>query len=279
MKIMDCPKEIFSIILMAGLFFFARPVSAGAVVIPVLTEPCEPGSGWVCIVQRLQSWYEEPSAANPCYGWSSCYVGLDVSYLAGTGGELGNSCSVGSCIEISKYRTAREVAEAWQSQKGIPFTTNRFGLGGNGDCVGLMYIQTPGSGMTRGTLWPNSVCGKIPPVNTQCNISVPSQINYGTLSSSEVDGQSKSINGNVSCNKNVTVKIIALSSTGEEDVYLSSDKSLYSGLNINGANAASGVNVSASPNASFTLGSVLHKTGELKGGVYSGNAVVILTFS
>lgn len=264
-----------SFLFFVAFFFCSAKAFAGAVVIPVSTEKC--GSA-VCIVQKIQSWDETPSAMNPCYGWSSCYIGPDVSYSPGTGGELGNSCGAGNCIEISKMRTAREVMLAFKDKLGIPFTSQRFNLAGPGQCVGLMYIIHPNRGTTRGTLWPHSLCGKIPPVGTSCKLSLPPEIDYGTLNVDELNGQSRKIQGTVTCTRPVSVSVMAVSTAGERNVYFNDQRNFYSELSIDGQNAYDGVKLDVSGQTSFQLGSSLFATGDVAAGAYSGNAVVILSF-
>lgn len=268
-----------SFLFFIAFFFCPAKVFAGAMVVPILTESC-PGHIWdTCVVQRIQSWDESPSAINPCYGWSSCYIGPDVSYSQGTGGELGNSCKAGNCIEISKLRTAKEVMLAYKEKLGIPFTTQEFSLAGPGVCVGLMYINRPSDGTTQGTLWPNSFCGKLPPPNTQCRFSLPTEIDYGTLNAYELNGQSRQIQGTVGCTRYISVTMIATSTTGERNVYLNSQRNFYSELSINGKDAYNGVKIDVNGRTNFQFGSSLFANGDVAAGAYSGTAVVLLTYN
>lgn len=280
-------KKFLMLILGISLFSIYRLANAGAFVMPVSMTEMPDGSGRV--VQRIISWTENSNALNPCYGSQFCWVGPDVQYdghqpgLYGSCGRGGYANVSGNCIQISKMRTMKEVAEAYNKYFPLPHNFS-FGITNtDARCVGLFYINHPPAlgPYGDGKLWPGSSCGKLPPVNQHCSINLPSEINHGSLSNSNLNGNKKLIYGTINCTKSGDLKLYSHSSTGEEKVYLNSSKTLYSKTLINNKAGWDGVNISVEGKnipTSFTFTSELNSLGNIPPGNYSGVSVVLLSF-
>lgn len=254
---------------------FISEVHAGAYVLPVSYVGTR-------VVQKVVAWDEPDNIQNPCYGWSSCYLGPDVQYPTIGPGLYGTCVESGNCIRIEGYKTTKQVAEAWRNAKGVPWTSNEYGVTNTqGTCVGMFYINTPvPNDSNASALFPNSVCGKLPPVNISCNIIMPSIIDFGIITNENNQRITKSISGNLSCTGGSTaLKVYAQSTTGEKDLYLNSDKTLVTTMLLNNSDAFSGINMTGSASAtSLTLQTTLSVNGRVEAGDYSGNILVYLVY-
>ncbi|MDC9596064.1 MrpH family fimbial adhesin [Xenorhabdus anantnagensis] len=272
-----------SLLKLAALFFLvsATYVYAGAYVMPV---DMAIEAGRTTTTMEIIAWTEEEGIPNPCYGRSKCYVGPDVQYRNGQKPGMYGSCKeAGACLQdAQKYRTTAEVMNAYKKRIGIPIRVKFTIISADADCVGLFYSPRLDPGYGYGEKFPNSTCNKVPPPNQSCQITLPSEITYGELTAPEVNNATRSINGHFNCaiysNK---IMLHARSINDEPRVYLDSNKQMYSTLQINGRNAADGVNVTAQGKnipTNFTLTSILHTITPPKAGKYEGTAIVFLTY-
>ncbi|MEX5716373.1 hypothetical protein IC615_23825 [Serratia ureilytica] len=119
---------------------------------------------------------------------------------------------------------------AWKNTFGIPWTSQPYLVNGrDASCVGMFYIRTPAiSG--GASLWPNSVCGILPPQNQSCDVNLPTVIDFDTLSQDEISGMERTIYGTIGCTQSGTIKIYSQSTLGEGNIYLRSNKKFYSTL-------------------------------------------------
>lgn len=260
------------------LVFFAAFIShvhAGAYVLPVSYVG-------TTVVQRVVAWDETDNIRNPCYGWSSCYLGPDVQYPNIGPGLYGTCIESNNCIRIENYATTRQVADAWKKAKGVPWTSNEYHVSNTqGTCVGMFYIRTPTvQDSNLSALFPNSVCGKLPPVNVSCNITLPATIDFGTITNENNQRLTKSITGNLVCSGGSTpVRVYAQSTTGEKDLYLNSDNTLVTTMLLNNSDAFSGIKMNGSTTPiDLTLQTTLLVRGRVEAGNYSGNILVYLAY-
>ncbi|MGQ8708711.1 MrpH family fimbial adhesin [Serratia sp. TSA_198.1] len=236
------------------------------------------------VVLEITAWDEPEGIPNPCYGYQQCYVGPDVMYKSWNPG-LDGSCRVAkACLEgAQKYRTTADVRRAYLAIKKLPYRAE-FPIDYEATCVGLMYAGWLTSGRNGdGKPFPNSFCGKLPPPNQVCSVTMNSAIiEHGTLLNSELNGSRKDISGSVSCAIPEKVKITAFSAdSGSNDVRLGS-QGLYAKLFVNGKPAAGGDEVSINESngtSSFMFSSVLNDSGSnIRAGKYVGNAIVVVNF-
>ncbi|MCC8368286.1 MULTISPECIES: MrpH family fimbial adhesin [Xenorhabdus] len=266
----------------ASLFFLTASYSyGGAYVMPVNTTTS--GKQTITTMELIE-WTEEEGIENPCYNKPQCYVGPDVQYNNGKQPGMYGSCiDAKVCLtDAHKYRTTADVMRAYKSQLGIPKRVTFPIITANAQCVGLFYTNQISSGYGTAQKFPNSTCNKLPPANQSCELIVPVEIAYGELKASEVNNATRSINGQFSCalysNK---IMLQVKSINNEPKVYLDANKQIYSALQIDGKNAADGVNVTAEGKyipSTFTLTSTLHTLIQPKAGKYEGTAVVLLTY-
>ncbi|AOM41262.1 pilus assembly protein [Xenorhabdus hominickii] len=273
-----------SLLKLTALLFLlsATHVYGGAYVMPVNT--INQSNGNILTTMEIIAWTEEEGIPNDCYGWSKCYVGPDVQYR--TGGQPG---MYGSChdakvclTDAHKYRTTAEVMRAYKRQFGIPKRVTFSILNVNADCVGLFYADSLFERYGNAQQFRGSVCNKMPPLNQSCELSLPSEIAYGELTAPEVNNATRSINGQFKCAVySNQIMLQTKSINNEPKVYLDTNKQMYSTLQINGRNAADGVNVTAQGRnvpTNFTLTSMLHTITPPKAGKYEGTAIVYLIY-
>ncbi|PIJ48168.1 hypothetical protein BL250_15120 [Erwinia sp. OLTSP20] len=252
---------------------------AGAYVMPVTTYV---RAGTNFVIQEIIAWDEEPDTPNPCYGISACTIGPDVLYATHPPGLRG-SCNSRNCLVIGGMKTRQQVAEAYKRRFGIPYRVTAFSINAEeATCVGLFYTtHTPVGGVEDAIQWPGSTCGKLPPVNQSCSVSLPASVDFASLPASKIDGKTRTITGHVSCRRAGEVLLYGRSRTGERNVMLSDDRQLYASLNINNQDAWRGVNIHAtgqniSEPFSFTV--MLHTNGEVSAGQYQGIAIALLAY-
>lgn len=261
-----------------------RSAHAGAFVMPIRTYI--DGQSRTHAVQEIISWTEDSGLINPCYGQSVCYIGPDVLYSNHPPGMYGSCIDARSCLEISNYRTRVEVANAYKMRFGIPYQSDFPLQSSDATCVGLFYIThepvLPPAG-TDATQWPGSTCGKLPPANQFCSISLPSYVDHGSINNANLNGQVKSVSGTINCTQSASLNIYARSTTGERYVYLNSNSAFYSRPLINNQDGWNGVNIPVSGsnmNNPFTFTSELHTTSNtITPGYYTGNSIVIISFN
>ncbi|MGP0819364.1 hypothetical protein ACJ8PU_00740 [Serratia sp. CY81489] len=259
------------------IFCFASLLSqqalAGAYMLPVSFVN-------LTVVQSLVAWDESPSDLNPCYGWTSCFIGPDVKYSTRYPGLHGSCVDSKNCLRIENYRTAKEVEIAWKNTFGIPWTSQPYLVNGrDASCVGMFYIRTPAiSG--GASLWPNSVCGILPPQNQSCDVNLPTVIDFDTLSQDEISGMERTIYGTIGCTQSGTIKIYSQSTLGEGNIYLRSNKKFYSTLFLDGNSAWTGVDyyLVGGQQRNISLKAKLTAHDTVDPGSFSGNAIVYIAF-
>lgn len=242
------------------------------------------------VTQEIIAWTEEDSAPNPCYGASKCYVGPDVKYARHAPGLYGTCLMSDNCIEAQTYATAKEVAEAYNRKHPIPFTA-QFGIEAEeASCVGLYYItEKPTTQEHDGQLWPNSICGIIPPEDQSCDLSIPTSIEFGSLNSWQVAGQTKTINGTIKCSLSTTLLVTASSKNSQKPGVVSFSRdggktfvdSLTGTAKINGTDAFTGAHIPITGNNvsdSFEFSVSLEKNGRIDAGDYSATEIVVASY-
>ncbi|MDE9517793.1 pilus assembly protein [Xenorhabdus bovienii] len=265
----------------ALLFFLSASYAyGGAYVMAVNTQP---SGNQAVTTMEIIAWTEEEGIPNPCYGSSRCYVGPDVFYKNGNKPGMYGSCiGAGACLDdANRYSTTAEVMRAYKRKLGIPFRTTFTIISGDADCVGLYYSKQISSGYGSAQQFPNSTCGKLPPKNQNCSISVPSEIAYGALKASDVNNAMRSITGQVKCALKGDFRLEGFSTGREAKIYLDSNRQMYSTLQINGWEAMDGVSFKAKGRdqpENFTLTSILRTITPPKAGKYEGIAVVLLSY-
>lgn len=260
------------------LALFSPPLIAGAWVAPVSYIDHQ-------ITHRLMAWEENDSDSNPCYQWSSCYLGTDAMYRSHTP-TLYNSCQLNhNCIRIEHLRTRKQVMEAWRQQKGIPFTGIFAVESRLATCVGMFYIdrpRTPSSGNQSAMPFPGSVCSELPPENQSCHVMLPPEIDFGVLNASQVNDASAEVSGQVWCSLAGTVMLSGQSLLGERHIYFDGAARNFSGtLSINGQNAVDGVSIRLPGDnlrQHFRLTATLQAKSQPAAGRYSGNGIIYITW-
>lgn len=271
--------SILLLIIALTSLFPSRPANAIAYVMPVSMT----SGAWPRVVMDILSWSETSGVTNPCYGPNECWIGPDVLYATGAPSLSGSCIDYGNCIRINQYQTREQVAAAFRSAKGIPYRASFVIDSPNATCIGLFYVNNrPTAGLRNAIQWPGSVCGKIPPTNQTCSISLPAFIDHKEISNTSLNGKTSSVSGNITCTQATNINLFARSTTGESYIYLNSTSNFYSNPLINNQSGWSGANMNISGNNApnpFTFTSELHASGTVTPGYYTGNAVVIIAFN
>ncbi|CAE12708.1 unnamed protein product [Photorhabdus laumondii subsp. laumondii TTO1] len=263
---------------LAGVPFIEA--NAGAFVMPIGMS--EDNDRTPRTTQEIIAWDENDTDPNPCHGSGVCYVGPDVKYRYRLPGMHGSCIEGKHCIEISRLKTKKEVAEAYKKTFPLPYRSDFRLISTDATCIGLFFIRhQPTLGFSDAELWPGSTCGRLPPTNQSCNIFLPPVIDHGDLGVENLNGNKKTITGNVQCTLPANLTLYTKSSTGEKFIYLNPKKTLYSDVDINGSNAWNGVPITVSGNNlySFSFSSRLQSLGKVDAGAYSGDVIVIMTFN
>ena len=275
MKKLVSPGLLFIFVLLCS-FIGIKNAAAGA----IITNFDRQGTK---VTATVATWTEPKGIPNPCYGWSSCSVGPEVDYATYGIGTLVGSCEAGGCIRAEDLRTTADVARRYMETKHLPFTYT-FVIGHPNDsaaCAGIAYIREP---MYRpyvhGDLFPGSICRAIPPDNFRCTLDIPPYIDHGTLSAREVNGNSASVNGKVSCNYDGQLTLSTLSDSGDNVVHLK-DNAVISTVTVNNKNATNGLVLKIRENnpINFKVTSTLSSDGTVTSGSYKGNLLVYVNYS
>ncbi|WP_208951748.1 hypothetical protein [Rahnella sp. ChDrAdgB13] len=273
-KLMISPF-VYMIFLAFVIFFTGTThVIAGA----ALTDFSRNGSR---VSLSVVAWSEAAGVANPCYGYSSCYIGPEVSYTTFGIGGLSGSCDSGACIRAEDLPTLADVAERYKKKHPLPYTAvfNIDHLQDTSSCVGMTFIGTPSYG-GHAVLLPGSTCTVIPPDNSRCSIDIPPYIEHGTLPVSAINGNTASVTGSAVCNFDGEAVITTSADGGTNSIYLNG-VNLTSQIEVNGHNATEGIvfNVLANQPSTLTFTSTLRANGLISSGEYSGTAIVYVNYN
>lgn len=227
------------------------------------------------------AWSEAKGVANPCFGWSSCYVGPDVRYSRfGIGGLYGSCIESGACVRAEDLPTLADVAKRYKQKHPLPFNVsfNIDHLEDTASCIGMAYINYP-SLSAIGKLVPGSACVVIPPDHKYCEINIPAYIEHGTLSASVINGNTASVAGSFTCNYKGRAKIFTVADGGTNHVRLNVSN-LISEVKINEHDATQGVvlKVSANQLTPLNVTSTLKSSGSIPPGNYSGSVIVYINY-
>lgn len=275
MKTLPVLRVVNPIILFIIIIFFVRPayVIAGA----ALTDFSRNGS---TVSLSVVAWSELAGVPNPCYGYSSCYVGPDVRYSAyGIGGLYGSCMEANACVRAEDLPTLADIAERYKKKHPLPYsvTFTIDHLEDKSSCIGMVYIDKP-SFAGHAKLLPGSTCVVIPPNKTRCEVNIPPYIQHGTLSTKEINGNTVSVIGSVICNYSGTA-MISISADADNVIYLN-DSKMVSEVKINGENPASGITLDVSTNnsAPLSITSTLRSNGVIVAGKYTGSALFYVNY-
>ncbi|MDX7425447.1 adhesin [Providencia sp. CIM-Carb-044] len=272
--------------LLIGAVMFSSTASASVFSYITESKPGNnPNNGDANYKYVIARWDPElPTTRNPCFRWSKCYLTISHKHTAaGTPGA-----ATVELAEISKYEYMRDVqnipgvlakatapATQWAVHTGVRLQNNQ-------ECVGLFYQDRTGV-TSNGGLIPGSLCGIAPPPIGACKINntIP-DINFGSISEAELDGQSKQVNISVTCNLAMDVLVIATGvNVTNGRVNLRPDNSLYANLYLGGndtpGEAGYRIHVPAGGTNSVTMKAVLGTNGRVQAGQFEGAAALILT--
>lgn len=145
--------------------------------------------------------------------------------------------------------------------------------GGVGNGSGMRAIGSS----CDGTMNPPPTEPPLPPLS--CTINGDINLAHGVLNQDSLNGNTKSVYVQVSCNRDANVKITARANNGGDVVTLRSDGSLKSKLQVNSIAGATGatLRVPGGNGTSVMFSSTLMSTGNVVAGNFSGSAVAVVT--
>ncbi len=232
----------------------------------------------------VESWEDETSQANPCFGGSGCT--LWIAHRHDESGNPGTTYNAkldsNTAPEMTKVRTVGELGQIYKRYWSLPLsgTLEHTGSKVPNECVGIFYrVAVPPVGLAYAQLLPGSICGVAPPPAGVCGFTDLSDIvlDHGTINLDESSSSRVEKSIEVQCSVASNLKLVI--ATGEQGKLVLSGgegAGFYSSLTLDGMYANDGVVLSNVGPAGrrVTLVSNLHAgTGS---GVFTGSAVMIL---
>lgn len=170
-------------------------------------------------------------------------------------------------IWAGKYGTSG----SWQTGPWAAFTMN------SSSCF-AMILWPDGGGFSSqfGNIFPGgSSCGQIPPPNLACTTSGKVTIDYGTLSSGQLNGATASTTLSFTCNQAATATI----KLNDSVIDLGRKGDLTAAISIGGKDLASGSDVAVkSGTVTTTITSTLKAKGTPAAGAFEGSGVLIIGY-
>lgn len=283
---MFTPKRLSALFIFSVMMLFSA--SSMAAIFSYITESKEvghnnDGANYTFIIQRWDP--EPPGTLNPCYGWPKCYITINHRHSPdGSGGVRTESI----INDAHKYRTMAELRSAVLKKISLPYGPKvaihrNTPLDQIQECVGLFYQPNSGGYSPKGFLLPGSSCGIAPPPVGACQIINGSvDLDYGQINENEIENARRSQTIHVTCNKDMTVKVIA-TGMASDHIPLRPDNSLYADLYLRsdageylGEDGAI-IYVPKNRATAVTVTSELHTNGRVDAGFFSGSGAMILT--
>ena len=235
------------------------------------------------VTATVAAWTEPEGIPNPCYGWSSCYVGPDVDYAGHGIGGLYGSCNAGGCLAIENLKTTADVARGYKKQHLLPFTYtfHIIDFYNSTTCAGMVFIKEPSlDSHAHAEPFPGSACTTVPPDNYQCSLTIPPYIDHGVLGAESLNGNSMTVIGKIKCNYSGQMTISTISDSGDNIVHLKGD-SLISTITVNEKNAKDGLILKTMKNQTVDvrIKSTLTSDGTVTSGSYKGNVLMYVNYS
>ncbi|MFS7188711.1 hypothetical protein AB6848_24915 [Serratia proteamaculans] len=145
----------------------------------------------------------------------------------------------------------------------------------NTECIGLAVWNINTSFGVQGIIFPGSSCGKAPPLNLACDTSGKVTIDYGTLSSGQLNGATASTNLSFTCNQAATATI----KLNDSVIDLGRKGDLTAAISIGGKDLASGSDVAVTNGTvTTTITSTLKAKGTPVAGAFEGSGVLIIGY-
>jgi len=244
-------------------------------------NPSVEASAWVSSHTRTSdgyfgdfSWDTEDDETVICNA-TACSVAI-CYYVTGLRNICGNPSETSTRVFIPFNATVKDAHTAFINKNG---TNGAWSIITSiaiepSTCFGIMYWQGSNDYNLTGAVIPGAYCGKPPPPTTKCELLNDIEFDYGTLSSGEVPGSSKTENIDVQCSANAN---ITLTLVGQKNITLGGG--ITSTISSNGKDLSTGVNVSVTHGSeSVPVTSTLSSDAGTVAGTYSGSGIVVLGF-
>ncbi|WP_156506633.1 hypothetical protein [Pantoea sp. OXWO6B1] len=262
---------------MAYFDCFFSHASNSAIYAHVAQVTANPGSD-LSLSLKTDAWTDESdNNPNPCFSDSAtCVLTMGVR-LSSTSSKYRIDNDNYTCI--NKTKTIGEIRKYFNMDSYYAVKVGPEEITPT-SCVGLFY----GDYFTQEwKLLPGSMCGIIPPPVGRCKFSGDLTLNYGTLSSSALNGKKISGRVDVICDTNINLSVMLFNpNDGSQTVPLRKDGSLVAKMTLNGKDASqSGEIFSIDKNRPATLEvtSEAIVSGAPDPGEFSGSAVIVLNIT
>ncbi|WP_193016287.1 adhesin [Proteus sp. FME41] len=281
---MFTPKRLSALFIFSVMMLFSA--SSMAAIFSYITESKLVGSKGADYTFIIQRWDPEPATTlNPCYGWKKCYITVNHRHEANGSGGTATKVILN---DAQNYRTMEQLRLAVLAKLALPYGPTKAVHRGVDpsllqECVGLFYQPKSGGIADDGFLLPGSSCGIAPPPVGACQIIDGSvNLDYGEINENEIENARRSKTINITCNKDMTVKVIATGMVSDR-IPLRPNNSLYADLYLKGNTGeypgedGAIIYVPKNRATSVTVTSELHANGRVDAGFFSGSGALILT--
>lgn len=280
-------RLLYSIILLSGL---SLSINVTASVWSWIDSITQNSSTNFTYYFTIADWEESDTAANPCYGLSSCT--LFISHRHDTSGNSGTgvvrSWGSGQNAFLLSSKTIGELGKALKTTISLPYSgsTNHNGTVNFEECIGFFYaagrdLGTYENGANDNSfsgypILPSSICGVAPAPSGSCDFDQDTlTLDHGTLARQELDGHEVSETVNITCTTTETLKLYIYSAG---NLPLRDDDSLYSELYLNDTVLGSnGLTLNVENNATVNVKSILRTNGTVSAGEFFGSTVMLIS--
>lgn len=156
-------------------------------------------------------WPSESDTSTICFDSTGCIVTIGPWDPNGGGsyGGINNPNGVSQKVVVPVGANTKTAHNMWVAKYGTSGSYTQWMWGSNKNlkntCYGFQVFQGGSSGTRTGDVLPGAQCGKVPPPNLECSLSLPSQIDHGTVGTGETSV--KEVTGTVSCNLSANAKL------------------------------------------------------------------------
>jgi hypothetical protein len=194
---------------------------------------------------------------------------------------IANNCVGNTAIlnvKLPNGTTESQAQKLWAAKYG---TSGTWELGPwsqpafNSSCVGIAVWNINAVISIQGVRFPGSSCGVVPPLNLACDTSGKVTIDYGTLSSGQLNGATASTTLTFACNQAATATI----TLNDSVIDLGRKGDLTAAISIGGKDLASGSDVAVkNGTVTTTITSTLKAKGTPAAGAFEGSGVLIIGY-
>lgn len=238
------------------------------------------GNPWLMRWSGRWEWPSQVGDTSICSLRTGCSMTICI-FRVGAMTPIRNNCVGNTAIlnvKLPNGTTESQAQKLWAAKYG---TSGSWELGPwskpafNTACIGIAVWNINTTFGVQGIIFPGSSCGKVPPVNLACDTSGKVTIDYGTLSSGQLNGATASTTLSFTCNQAATATI----QLNDSVIDLGRKGDLTAAISIGGKDLASGSDVAVkSGTVTTTITSTLKAKGTPAAGAFEGSGVLIIGY-